>query len=156
MHDVARSLQIAEMIISAESRPNHMALLAESVAIQGRLDDALSIIAQTRTLAELGKERHYLPEILRPTGAWSMQKGLSAPGDLDATERVLRDAVALARKQEARGFELRAATTLATFAQKTGRAPDARAGLAQIVDAFTEGFDTRDFREARNTLAAFG
>ena len=83
-----------------------------------------------------------------------MQKGPSSPGELDAVERILRDAVALAREQEARGFELRAATTLAAFAQKTGRAPDARAGLAQIASAFTEGFDARDFRDAQATLAA--
>ena len=83
-----------------------------------------------------------------------MEEGPSTPGGVDAVERVLCDAVALARQQETRGFELRAATTLAAFARKTGRAPDARAGLAQIASAFTEGFDTRDFRDAQATLAA--
>ena len=63
-------------------------------------------------------------------------------------------AVGLARQHEALGFELRAATTLAAFAQKTGRAPDARAGLIQIANAFTEGLDTRDFREAQAALTA--
>ena len=129
-----------------------MALLAESVAIQGRVDEALSILAEARTVAERTEERCYLPEILRLTGELLMEKGLSTPGDVDAAERVLGDAVALAHQQQALGFELRAATTLAAFAKQTGRAPDARVGLVRVTHAFTEGLDTLDFREAQACL----
>jgi predicted ATPase len=71
---------------------------------------------------------------------------------LDEIEPPLRDAVAIARAQQARGFELRAATSLARLLAGQGRPDEARVALAPVVEWFTEGFDTPDYVAARDVL----
>ncbi|MBV8769884.1 MAG: hypothetical protein JO094_13430, partial [Hyphomicrobiales bacterium] len=61
-------------------------------------------------------------------------------------------ALATARGQSAKSFELRAATTLARLRRDQGKRPEARALLAPIYGWFTEGFDTHDLKEAKALL----
>jgi len=72
-------------------------------------------------------------------------------GETDAAYRTLQESVAMSRRQEARGVELRAASELAAHAGAT--AAD-RAALATLVAAFTEGHDTRDYRRAKAVLGS--
>ena len=67
-----------------------------------------------------------------------------------------REAIAIARRQESRSFELRAATTLARLLVKQGRREEARDALAGIYGWFTEGFDTADLKSARALLDELG
>ena len=151
---IRQALTVLDAIGITLMRPNFLALLAESIAAQARVDEALATLAEARAIAERTEERCYLSEIHRLHGELLMRKGPSTAGEADAIERVLGDAVAVARDQEARGFELRARTTLARFLKETGRAGEAWSALGDIVASFTEGFDTRDFRDARSCLDA--
>jgi predicted ATPase len=63
-----------------------------------------------------------------------------------------RTALAIAREQGTRGYELRSATSLARLWVKQGRRGEARDLLAPVYDSFTEGFDTADLKEAKAFL----
>ena len=67
-------------------------------------------------------------------------------------EVLFRRALEIARAQEAKSFELRAATSLARLWQRQGQPGEARSLLAPIYAWFTEGFDTRDLIEAKALL----
>ena len=66
----------------------------------------------------------------------------------------LQQALTVARRQEAKSLELRAAMSLARLWQQQGKCAEARALLAQVYGWFTEGFDTADLQEAKVLLAA--
>jgi predicted ATPase len=71
-----------------------------------------------------------------------------------AAEICLSQALALARRQQAKGWELRAARSLSRLWQQQGKPEDARQLLAGVYDWFTEGLETPDLQEARALLAA--
>lgn len=79
--------------------------------VKGRIDEALALLAEARDLADRTEERYYLSELHRFTGELLMRRSASERADADAIEASLRRAVAIAREQEARSFELRATTT---------------------------------------------
>lgn len=74
------------------------------------------------------------------------------PRNEDQAERSFREAIAIAREQAARLYELRATTSLARLLRDTGRRDEARAMLAEIYNWFTEGFDTADLKDAKTVL----
>ena len=92
-------------------------------------------------------ERHREAELQRLNGEL-----LLALGDEAGAEASLQKAVEVARRQSAKSWELRATTSLARLWQKQDRRPEARGLLAQVYGWFTEGFDTRDLKEARALL----
>ncbi len=69
-------------------------------------------------------------------------------------EACFHQALDIARRQQAKSLELRAATSLACLWQRQGKRPEARALLAPVYGWFTEGFDTADLQEAQALLAA--
>ena len=77
--------------------------------------------------------------------------GAHPPGEKEAEDCFLR-AIDIARKQQAKSLELRAATSLARLWQRQGKCAEARALLAPIYGWFTEGFGTADLQEARTLL----
>jgi predicted ATPase len=74
--------------------------------------------------------------------------------DLDKAESSFRAALSIAREQGARGFELRAATSLARLLRDHGRCDEARQLLAPVYGSFHEGFDFADLKEAQAMLTA--
>jgi predicted ATPase len=74
-------------------------------------------------------------------------------GEPDQAAATLRKAIAVARDQQAKSWELRAATTLARLLASRGDRAEAIAVLAPVHDWFTEGRDTRDLKEAARLLA---
>ncbi len=68
----------------------------------------------------------------------------------------MRRAIAIAQRQEAKGWELRAATGLARLLRKQGRIAEAGQVLAPVYNWFTEGFDTADLKDARALLGELG
>ena len=74
------------------------------------------------------------------------------PADPAGAEASFRDALEVARRQSAKSYELRAATSLARLWQQQGRKEEARDLLAPVYGWFTEGFDTRDLKEAKALL----
>ncbi len=73
-------------------------------------------------------------------------------GRLDDAEDLLRRALEIAREQEAKWLELRAATSLARLLRDRGERDEARALLQPVYDWFTEGFDTADLKDAKALL----
>jgi predicted ATPase len=74
-----------------------------------------------------------------------------APFEAQA-QACFEQAIAIARQQEAKSWELRAVTSLARLLAQRGRRDDARAMLAEIYGWFTEGFDTPDLKDAKALL----
>ena len=89
------------------------------------------------------------PEVHRVFGELLLQE--STP-DIGGAQVSFVTAVEVARSQEAKGYELRAATSLARLWREQGRHREARELLAPIYNWFTEGFDTKDLKDAKALL----
>ena len=122
-----------------------MAAAAELKGEHGDRDGARVLLARAAELARLAGERWCLPEITR------LQARFNA---VDANESVamLREALAVARVQEAKLWELRAATDLARLLCARGERDAARELLAPVCAWFTEGLDSPDLVAARTVL----
>lgn len=120
--------------------------LAQGLAATGRLDDARAVLQEA--LAK-GEQMFNAPEILRIEGELLLAG--SAP-DLAGAEHSLRRALACARRQDALSWELRAAHSLARLYRNDGRDGDGRLLLTEVLDRYTEGFDSADYREAARFL----
>jgi predicted ATPase len=77
---------------------------------------------------------------------------LQMSGKVGEAEACFRQAIAVARGQESKSWELRATLSLSRLLQKDGRSEEARQLLSEIYGWFTEGFDTPDLQEARALL----
>jgi class 3 adenylate cyclase/tetratricopeptide (TPR) repeat protein len=124
------------------------ALRAEALALTGDLGIALILIEESVARIEGGEERSHYAEVLRLKG-WI----LIMRGQPEQAAVTLRKAIAVARGQGAKSWELRAATTLARLLVSHGNQAEALAVLAPIHDWFTEGHDTKDLKEAAQLLA---
>jgi hypothetical protein len=134
-------------------RPEFLAALAQGLAGQGRIGEALATISSTLAHCEADGQLWCSPELLRLNGQLLLrQGGESAKAEGEAC---LRDALDLAGRQGAPFWELRAALTLARLRDRQGRRGEARAVLEGVCARFTEGFDAPDFRAARALLAAW-
>ena len=93
-----------------------------------------------------------LPE--RPIGFWLKGELLlhQSPDHAPEAEASFQQALAVARRQEAKSLELRAATSLARLWQQQGKTTEARDLLAPVYHWFTEGFDTKDLQEAKELI----
>jgi predicted ATPase len=126
-------------------------VLAEVSAHLGHPADGLQALAEAHTLVEQQEERWWEAEICRLQGVLLLQQ----PGTPQAeAEPWLQKALEVARRQEAKSLELRAAMSLARLWQQQGKRAEARELLASVYDWFTEGFDTADLQEARGLLEA--
>ena len=105
-----------------------------------RLDQALQLVERTG-------ERWFAAELDRQRGRLLLQQG-----HLEAAEQLYRKALGIAREQEAKLWELRAAASLARLWRDQGRRVDANDLLAPVYGWFTEGFGTADLKEARGLL----
>jgi predicted ATPase/DNA-binding winged helix-turn-helix (wHTH) protein len=122
--------------------------LAQALAAVGRHDDGLKVI--NRAIAESTRCKGYwcLPELLRIRAAVTLHKG--RPAAIAAAEKDLVEAMDLAKRQEAGSWQLRVATALAKLWHDDGQSDRARALLPPIFERFTEGFETKDFKAAKN------
>jgi predicted ATPase len=128
-------------------------VLADVAAHLGHTADGLQELAEAHTLVEQHEERFWEAEISRLQGVLLLRQ----PGTPQAeAEAWLRQALDVARRQEAKSLELRAAMSLSRLWQQQGKRAEARALLASVYDWFTEGFDTADLQEAKALLEALG
>ena len=123
--------------------------LAEAMARNGDLDRALTIVDECLEQIERPgwQERSHLAEVLRLKGWMLKQQGRD-----EEAETSLRASIDWARQQQAKSWELRSSTTLAELLVERGQRDAARELLAPIYNWFTEGFDTRDLKEAKALL----
>jgi predicted ATPase len=124
------------------------ALRAEALALAGDLEGAWILIEESLARIEAGEERSHYAEVLRLRG-WI----LILRGEPDQAEATLRKAIAVARDQQAKSWELRAATTLARLLANRRDSAEALAVLAPVHGWFTEGRHTKDLKEASRLLA---
>jgi predicted ATPase len=126
--------------------PYFCTLLADVADHLGYTEDALQALAEAHTLVEQQEERWWEAEICRLRGVLLLRQ----PGTPQAeAEAWLQRALDVARRQEAKSLELRAAMSLSRLWQQQGKRTEAQELLAPIYGWFTEGFDTADLQEAR-------
>jgi predicted ATPase len=128
-----------------------LGLVAEALALAGEIEDGLADLDQALARSALSGERWWDAELHRLRG--DLLYRLSRP-DFDHAESSFRAALSIAREQGTKGFELRAATSLARLLRNVGRREEARQLLAPIYGWFTEGFDFADLKEAKALLTA--
>jgi predicted ATPase len=164
MHQALMALQAAGAEVA---QPYYLALLAEVYAQQGPPEAGLTATAEGLAMTRRFGEHFHEAELHRLHGALLMQAGerrealeggappsaSGAPPGEEA-EASLHRAWSIARRQEAKSLELRAAMSLAWLWQQQGKRAAAYALLAPVYGWFTEGFDTADLQEAKSLLAA--
>ena len=126
-------------------RAHSLALLAEAWGKEGNFTEGLAELAKALTHVEETGIRFYEPELYRLKGEFLL--GLDPENPAEA-EACFRQAVAIARRQQARSLELRATMSLARLWQRQGRRDEAHAALAAVYGTFTEGFTTPDLMDA--------
>jgi class 3 adenylate cyclase/tetratricopeptide (TPR) repeat protein len=132
--------------------PIYLSWLARTYAKLGRFDDAWSCIGEAVTAIETRKETWCEAEVNRVAGEIVLG---SPAGDLLKAQAYFERALALAQQQQAKSWELRAAMSLARLWRDQGKVQQARELLAPVYGWFTEGFDTRDLKEAKALLREF-
>jgi len=132
-------------------RAYYLALLAEGYGKAGRTMEGLHVLTEALAVMDSIEEHYYEAELCRLKGALLLMH--SAEQDAEA-EACFQQALAVARRQQAKSLELRAAMSLARLWQQQGKRDEARALLAPIYGWFTEGFDTADLQEAKVLLDA--
>ena len=134
---------------SALHVPYLYTVLAEVCAHLGHTEEGLQALAEAHTLVEQQEERFWEAEIHRLWGVLLLRQ----PGTPQAeAEACFQQALDVARRQEAKSLELRAAMSLSRLWQQQGKQVEAHALLAPIYGWFTEGFDTADLQEAKTLL----
>ena len=126
-----------------------LAHLALAYAALEKLDDAWRCIGEAMTAVETTKEGWYQAEINRVAGEIALK---SSEPDIGKAEVYFERALAVARQQQAKSWELRAATSLARLWRDQGKPQQARELVAPVYGWFTEGFDTCDLKEAKALL----
>jgi predicted ATPase len=129
--------------------PLHSSYFARAYAELGQFDDAWRSIGDAMTAVETTKERWWEAEVNRTAGEITL---LSPEPDAAKAEAYFERSLAVARQQQAKSFELRAAMSLARLWRDQGKVQQARELLAPVDGWFTEGFDTRDLTEAKALL----
>jgi predicted ATPase len=124
--------------------------LADVAAHLGRVEDGLLALAEAHTLVEQQGERWWEAEVHRLRGVLLLRQKTSQ----EQAEAWLQRALDVARHQEAKSLELRAAMSLSRLWQQQGKRAEAYVLLAPIYGWFSEGFDTADLREAKALLEA--
>ena len=134
-------------------RPHFLGLLAEGMAEAGRLDEALATIDEGLTLAHETSEHYFIAELYRLKGELLLRSanGL-APATVALAEDCFAQALAIARNQQARSWELRIVTSLARLYCKQGRTELAGPLVERTYRWFSEGHDTADLKAAARLL----
>jgi class 3 adenylate cyclase/predicted ATPase len=131
------------------SRPFCLVLLAEAAGHVGQVEEALRLLAEALTAFEASRRGDMLTEAYRLQGEFLLRQAVP---DVPQAEACFQQAVAIARRQQAKSWELRGAMSLGHLWQHQGKRTEAHELLAPIYGWFTEGFDTADLQEAKALL----
>jgi predicted ATPase len=153
---LARMHQGLEALVATGSvigQGGYLVWLAEVAGHSGRVEEGLHLLAEALVALEASQRGDMLTEVYRLKGELLLRQ---ATADAPQAEVCFQRALAIARRQQAKSWELRAAMSLCRLWQRQGRHAEAYELLAPIYSWFTEGFDTADLQEARALLAALG
>jgi predicted ATPase len=127
----------------------NLSYLARTHAELGQFDDAWRCIGEAMTAVETTREKWYDAEVHRVAGEVALK---SPEPDAAKAQAYFERALAVARAQQAKSWELRAAMSMARLWRDQGKRDKARDLLAPVYGWFTEGFDTLDLKEAKALL----
>jgi class 3 adenylate cyclase/predicted ATPase len=127
-----------------------LGLRGELLAKAGRFDEGLIAIEEALSHVNETDERYYEAEAHRLKGELLLRRG--GAGAVTAAEASFEKSLEVARSQQAKAWELRAATSLARLRSSEGRSPEGLKVLGDVYDWFTEGFETPDLKDARRLL----
>jgi class 3 adenylate cyclase/predicted ATPase len=146
---IASAINAYRSMGSTLNLPEYLGHLANAHTQLGQIDDAWRCIGEAMTIMEASGEIWYEAELHRVAG----EIALNSP-DQDAAKAVahFERAIAVARAQQAKSWELRAAMSMARLWRDQGKRTDARDLLAPVYGWFSEGFDTLDLKEAKALL----
>jgi predicted ATPase len=147
--DIRDGIAASEAAGNRLQMPLYLTLLAEALALAGRVEEALAALDDALAKAAVSGVRGWDAEIHRLCGELTARLPYPDPAK---AEESFRTALAIAREQGTRGYELRAATSLVRLWRDQGRRTEARDLLAPLYGWFTEGFDTADLKEAKALL----
>jgi class 3 adenylate cyclase/predicted ATPase len=153
VQQIRDGLAAAQAAGSRFHEPIILGLLAEALGLAGEIEKGLEVLAVALASAKASGARGNDAELHRLRG--NLLGRLPSPdwGEMEASCRL---ALAVAREQGTRGFELRAAVSLARLLSEQGRRGEARDLLAPVHGRFTEGFDTPDLKDAKTLLMVLG
>ena len=143
--------------------PYFLALLAEAYGKVGEAEQGLAALVEALAQVEQTGERWYEAELYRLKGKLALQSRVQGPESKNpsplplapstqaeaAAEACFLKAIEIARKQQAKSWELRAVMSLSRLWHSQGKKDAGRKMLAEIYGWFTEGFDTKDLQEAK-------
>jgi predicted ATPase len=133
--------------------PRLLTKLAEAYGNSGQAEEGLRRLAEALAVMDDTGGRREEAELYRIKGELLLQQAVS---DAPQAEACFQQALAVARRQQAKSWELRAALSLARLWQRQGKRGEARELLAEIYGWFTEGFDTADLQDAKELLEELG
>jgi predicted ATPase len=134
-------------------QPYHLTVLGELYGSIGQIDRGLGLLAEALALMQTNGEHWYEAEAQRLRGELLLQRPTPA---IRQAETCFQQALALARQQGAKSWELRSAMSLSRLWQQQGKRYEARRLLTNVYSWFTEGFDTADLRAAQALLETPG
>ena len=129
--------------------PVNLSHLAKAYAALGKFEEAWRCIEEAMAAMATAKETWWEAEVYRVAGEIARK---SPEPDVAKAQTYFERALAVARQQQAKSWELRAAMSLARLWRSRGKSQQARELLAPVYGWFTEGFDTRDLKEAKALL----
>ena len=132
-------------------QPYYLAMLTETYGKRGQREVGVRVVAEALTKTDTHGERWWEAELYRLKGELllNVPRGLAHAPEAEAS---FRQALDIARRQQAKSWELRAAMSLSRLWQQQGKQAEAHVLLAPLYDWFTEGFDTADLQEAKMLL----
>jgi predicted ATPase len=129
--------------------PSYLGMLGDAYAQLARFEDAHRVLDEALAVAEKNDSRNHEAELHRLRGELLLAE---SPDRLSDAEACFREAIETARRQQSKGWELRATISLARLWQRQGRRGDAGAALAAVYGTYVEGFTTPDLVEAKGLL----
>jgi class 3 adenylate cyclase/predicted ATPase len=131
-----------------------LSYLAEACETAMRVEEGLAALAEADTIAEKTGERFHEAELFRLKGELTlMQRAERLASNMEReAEECFGKAIEIARRQQAKSLELRAVMSLSRLWQRQGKKDETRRMLAELYRWFSEGFDTKDLKEAKALL----
>jgi predicted ATPase len=144
---IRQGMNAAQGIGQVAQRRLYLTLLGEALGTVGQREEGLAALAEALVLMD--KQDLFEAEAYRIQGTLLLQQAIP---DAAKAEACFHQALAIARRQQAKSWELRTATSLSYLWQRQGKRTEARELLAPVYGWFTEGFDTTDLQEAKALL----
>jgi predicted ATPase len=151
---IRQGLAVAQSIGATRDQTYNLALLAEASAQAGQTTEGLEVLLEAQAILAESGVRWWEAELYRLRGELLLNAERGVQNAAFTAEECFHQAIDIARRQQAKSLELRAAMSLIRLWQQQGKQVEARKLLLPLYGWFTEGFDTADLQEAKTLLEA--